>query len=288
VPSYSVAELTRRYVPVALTGDGGDECFAGYERYLGSVLANRLRWVPGVLRRGARALASLLIPASLPRRSRLRQVRRFLEAADLPLAARYLRWVSYFTAADKDRLYQAEFGRILHRRRTQAWLLDEFDAVRPRCNDELDLLLAVDLGTYLPYDLLVKMDIATMAHGLEARSPFLDHMVLEWAASLPASFKLRGTTLKYLLKKTGAQLLPPHLLSRRKMGFGVPVGDWMRGPLRPLVQDLLLSPRAFQRGYFQPEAVHHLALSHLAGEQDYSYQLWALLWLEMWHREFID
>ena len=288
VPSYYVAELTRRYVTVALNGDGGDECFAGYERYLGSALAHRLRWVPGLLRRGARALASRLIPASLPRRSRLRQVRRFLEAADLPLAARYLRWVSYFTSADKDSLYQAGFRQALQRHHAEAWLLAGFDAVRPRCSDELDLLLAVDIRTYLPYDLLVKMDIATMAHGLEARSPFLDHKVLEWAACLPARFKLRGTTLKYLLKKTGARLLPPHILSRRKMGFGVPVGDWLRGPLRPLVHDLLLSPRALQRGYFRPEAVQQLTRSHLAGEQDYSYQLWSLLWLEMWHREFTD
>jgi len=146
----------------------------------------------------------------------------------------------------------------------------------------------VDVESYLPYDLLVKMDIATMANSLEARSPFLDHEVMEFCARLPERYKLSGMRLKHLLKKAGAGLLPPETLTRRKMGFGVPVGNWMRGELRSWMEDLLLSPRALKRGYFQPEALRQVVDRHLEGREDRSFELWALLWLELWHQEFMD
>jgi asparagine synthase (glutamine-hydrolysing) len=130
------------------------------------------------------------------------------------------------------------------------------------------------------------MDIATMANSLEARSPLLDHKVVEFAARLPGRYKVRGMTLKYLLKKVCASLLPPANLRRRKMGFGVPLADWLRNQLRPLIHDVLLSPRAAARGYFRPEAVRELVRRHLEGEADHSNQLWALLWLELWNQEF--
>ena len=125
-----------------------------------------------------------------------------------------------------------------------------------------------------------------MACSLEARSPFLDHKVMEFAARLPASFKLRGKTLKYLLKKASAGLLPEENLQRRKMGFGVPVGNWMRNELRPLLEDLLLAPTARTRNYFQVGPLRQLVDEHVQGKQDHSFPLWALLWLELWHREF--
>jgi asparagine synthase (glutamine-hydrolysing) len=127
------------------------------------------------------------------------------------------------------------------------------------------------------------MDIATMANSLEARSPFLDHQVMEFAARLPARLKVRGLSLKYLLKKTACKLLPAANLCRRKMGFGVPVGRWMRRELRPMLEDLLFSARALARGYFRPAALRQLVHEHQAGRQDHSFQLWALLWLELWH-----
>jgi asparagine synthase (glutamine-hydrolysing) len=132
------------------------------------------------------------------------------------------------------------------------------------------------------------MDIASMANSLEARSPFLDHHVMEFCARLPSRYKIRRTTLKYLLKKAGKNLLPPENLSRRKMGFGVPVGQWMRGELRPLLHDLLLSPQARTRDYFRAEAVRGLVQTHTDGAQDHSLQLWSLLCLEMWCREFLS
>jgi asparagine synthase (glutamine-hydrolysing) len=132
------------------------------------------------------------------------------------------------------------------------------------------------------------MDIASMANSLEARSPFLDHKVMEFCAALPSRYKVDGTRLKHLVRNVGAGLLPKQTLLRRKSGFVAPVGDWMRCELRGWTEDLLLSPRALKRGYFQPEALRQLVGGHLEGREDRSFELWALLWLELWHQEFMD
>jgi len=288
IPTYYAAKLTREHVKVALTGDGGDECFAGYERYAGGLAADRYWRIPAAVRTLAIEPLSRLIPTSAPRRSRLRQARRFLEVAGQPAPQRYLRWIGYFSTEGKAAFYSSEFQERLAGYQAQSWLFGMWDRLVAAGLDPLDRMLALDVESYLPYDLLVKMDIATMANSLEARSPFLDHEVMEFCARLPASYKLRGMRLKHLLKKAGKRLLPPETLARRKMGFGVPVGNWMRGELRSWVEDLLLSPRALKRGYFQPEALRQLVDGHLEGREDRSFQLWALLWLELWHQEFVD
>jgi asparagine synthase (glutamine-hydrolysing) len=288
IPSYYVAKLTREHVKVALNGDGGDECLAGYERYAGGLAADRYGRIPAVVRRLAIEPLSRLIPTSGPRRSRLRQAGRFLQVAGQPASQRYLRWIGYVPTTEKAALYSPEFQEQLADNRAESWLLEIWDRFTAAGLGPLDRMLAVDVESYLPYDLLVKMDIATMANSLEARSPFLDHHVMEFCARLPASYKLRGMRLKHLLKKAGTGLLPPETLTRRKMGFGVPVGNWMRGDLRSWMEDLLLSPRALKRGYFQPEALRQVVDRHLDGREDRSFELWALLWLELWHQEFID
>jgi asparagine synthase (glutamine-hydrolysing) len=288
IPSYYVAKLSREHVKVALNGDGGDECLAGYERYAGGLAADRYARLPAMVRRLAVEPLSRFIPASGPRRSRLRQARRFLEVAAQPASHRYLRWVGYLTDERGMALYTSEFREQLTGDRAESWLLGMWDQLAAAGLDPVDRMLALDVESYLPNDLLVKMDIATMANSLEARSPFLDHEVMEFCARLPADYKLRGTRLKYLLRKAAARLLPPETLRRRKMGFGVPVGDWMRGKLRGWTEDLLLSPRALKRGYFQPEALRQFVWAHLEGRQDLSFQLWALVWLELWHQEFMD
>jgi asparagine synthase (glutamine-hydrolysing) len=152
----------------------------------------------------------------------------------------------------------------------------------------VDASLLTDIMTYLPNDLLVKVDIATMAVSLEARSPFLDHQVIEFAASLPEKLKLRGLTSKYLLKRVLRKLLPSENLDRRKMGFGVPIGHWFRGKMQPFLRETLLSERALQRGLFQPERVKQMVELHARAERDYSHQLWTLLMLELWFKRFID
>lgn len=152
----------------------------------------------------------------------------------------------------------------------------------------VDAALLADIMTYLPNDLLVKVDIATMAVSLEARSPFLDHHVIEFAASLPERLKLRGLTTKYLLKRVLKKLLPAENLQRRKMGFGVPIGHWFRDELQPFLRETVLSEKALKRGLFRPQAVKQLVELHTRSERDYSHQLWTLLMLELWFQRFID
>ena len=286
IPTYYVARETRKHVTVALNGDGGDESFAGYERYAAMRLAERYHRIPAVLRDNVLRQAIELIPSSETKRSRVRDVKRFVQAASLPKVERYLRWVSVFDSEAKRDLYSEDF-----RRQTQnvsaASVLDPWFA-HANGSGIVDAALLADIMTYLPNDLLVKVDIATMANSLEARSPFLDHHVIEFAASLPEKFKLRGLTSKYLLKRMLRKLLPAENLDRRKMGFGIPIGHWFRGKLQPFLRETLLAEAALKRDLFKPEAVKRLVELHTRGERDYSHQLWTLLMLELWFQRFID
>ena len=282
VPTYYVSQLTRQHVTVALNGDGGDESFAGYERYLGNQWAARLNALPGAM--ASAQTLSRLLPDSLPQKSRLRSAKRFLSVAAAPIAERYMRWVGYFDVPAKPQLYTGEFLQQLNGAR-DGWLGSLFREVGTL--DPVDASMAVDVQSYLPFDLLVKVDITSMANSLEARSPFLDHDVMEFAAHLPVSLKLRLGQLKYLLKHTFADLLPPANVKRRKMGFGIPLGAWFRGELGEFARNALLSPRAMQRGYFQRAPLEQLLREHKQMTSDHSLQLWNLLMLELWHQEFI-
>ena len=189
IPTYHVARLTRQHVTVALSGDGGDECFAGYERYLGNQLATWYQRIPGRLRSGVIEPVARMIPEPLHPQHRLGQARRFLLSASQPWEKRYVRWVSYFAPEAKTDLYTPEFAAHLGQYDSTAWLSSRLDALRRAGLSPADSLLAADVGSYLPEDLLVKMDIASMANSLEARSPFLDHKFMEFAARLPMEFK---------------------------------------------------------------------------------------------------
>jgi asparagine synthase (glutamine-hydrolysing) len=284
VPTFYVSKMTRSDVTVALNGDGGDENFAGYERYLANRIAERLRTLPGA-GRSARLLSRLL-PDSPDAKNRLRRTKRFLAVAAEPMPKRYARWVTYFTEESKRQLYSQDLRAQLNGFRPHEWMDALFMDVQEL--DPVDAAMAVDVRSYLPYDLLVKVDITSMANSLEARSPFLDHEVMEFAAQLPVRFKLNGNSLKYLPKRAFADLLPPENVNRRKMGFGVPIAEWFRGSLRPLLEDGLLSQRVLNRGYFQPDHVRCLLTDHLERRADHSFLLWNLLMLELWHREFLD
>lgn len=285
IPSYYVAQLARQHVTVALNGDGGDESFAGYDRYLGSLLVDRFLRLPGFLRKPIATIGSL-IPDWLPRRSRIRQLKRLLQVAELPLSERYMRWVGYLSESQKLDLYTTDHSQQFIKFYSSEWIQSEFRSAGNHITDPLDQLLSVDVRSYLPYDLLVKMDIATMACSLEARSPLLDHKVMEFAARLPTSLKVRNTTLKYLLKRCAEPLLPKEHLVRRKMGFGVPVGVWMRNELRPLLHDILLAPGAHTHAFLRADKIRLLVDQHSSGSRDHGNTLWSLLWLELWFREF--
>ena len=282
VPTYYVAQATRKHVTVALNGDGGDELFGGYERYRAMQMTGR---VPDALL-GLGARAAGLIPRNNDFRSKTARARRLLEAASLPTAQRYLRWVSAFSAPQRAKLYTPEFkaatGFPQSVHPVQKCLEDH-----PNLN-VLDRCLLADTTTYLPDDLLVKVDITSMANSLEARSPFLDHPLMEWAATLPPNLKIKGDSTKHVLRVALEKLVPPENMNRPKMGFGMPVGRWFQGPLKALLCDTVLGERALKRGYFRPEAVRELVDEHLENRADHTYRLWALLMLELWHHEFID
>jgi asparagine synthase (glutamine-hydrolysing) len=286
IPTYYVARETRRHVTVALNGDGGDECFAGYQRYAAMRLAEKYHKLPRLLRRGLVEQAVQFLPGSERERSGPARVKRFMRAASMSKVPRYLEWVSVFNEEVKARLYSDDFQHATREFR-DASILEPWFA-KANGSGIVDATLLADTMNYLPNDLLVKVDIATMAVSLEARSPFLDHHVMEFAASLPENYKLRGLTTKYLLKKVLKGLLPVENLNRPKMGFGVPVGQWFRNEMQGFLREVLLSETATKRGLFKPAAVKRMVEQHTEGRQDYAHQLWSLLMLELWYKRFID
>lgn len=246
--TFSLAELARRHVTVALNGDGGDESFAGYPRYL--------RYASSA--NGARP----------------------------PYEEYALRRASaYFDDPARVDLYEPEF---LHSLGARPWLsVLEDPYLASDATDVVERLLDVDVQTYLPDDLLVKMDVATMAHSLEARSPLLDPAVMELAAALPSLMKLDGTT-KRVFKQAMREWLPESILHRPKMGFRIPIGDWLRRSLRELPGDILLDPRTIERGLFREERLRAIVSEHMDGSRDHAYRIWTLMQLELWFRTYVD
>ena len=282
IPTWYVSQLARRHVTVVLNGDGGDEAFLGYRRYRAMRHLDRLdRW-PTAARHGLAGLCAAA-PARLARRLRLGQIGDMLGAsADRP-EQRYAGAIAFFTDSDK----AAGYGEAMHDRLGYSAL----DRLAPYFAGAESLVTGAnraDIHTYLPDDLLVKVDVASMAHALEARSPLLDHVLLEWAARLPSAVKMAGGTTKALLKAALAPRLPPEILRRRKMGFGCPIDRWLRRELKELAYDTLLSPAARGRGLFRPDFVRRLLDEHCAYRANHHTRLWALLMLELWFRTWID
>jgi len=286
IPSYYVSRETRAYVTVALNGDGGDECFAGYQRYAAMSLAQRYAILPGALRNGVIANVVNALPGFDARPNLLGKAKRFVAAASMPTVERYLRWVSAFNEEAKQSLYSESFRHETANFRTASILEPWF--AKANGAGIVDASLLTDTMTYLPNDLLVKMDIASMTVSLEARSPFLDHHLMEFAARLPENLKLRRLTTKYLLKRVLRKLVPAQNLNRSKMGFGVPIGHWFRGAMQPFLRETLLSEKALARGLFKPEMVLQIINQHVEGRIDHSHRLWSLLMLELWFQRFID
>jgi len=286
IPTYYVSRETRKHVTVALNGDGGDESFAGYERYSAMRIAEIYRRIPSVMRNALIEGPINLLPTSELKRSRVRDAKRFFKAANLPRTERYMRWMSTFDSEAKSGLYTDEFRNAIGDRDAST-ILDKWFA-GANGSGVLDAAMLTDQMTYLPNDLLVKVDIASMANSLEARSPFLDHNVIEFAASLPENLKMQRFETKSLLKKVASRLVPSEVIYRRKMGFGVPVGKWFRGEMKDFVKDALLSPTALNRGIVRPDMIKKYVNEHVAGERDHSFQVWTLLMLELWFQRFID
>ena len=282
IPTYYVSEMARRRVTVALNGDGGDEAFLGYSRYRAMRRLAQLDRLPRAAHLGAARLLGLA-PSVMRRKLRLAQIRDILKAdADAP-AQRYAPAMVFFADRDKADGY----GQAMRDRLAQSTL----DHLAPYFAAREDLVSGAnwaDIHTYLPDDLMVKVDVASMAHGLETRSPLLDHVLLEWAARIPAAIKMKGGTTKALFKAAMAPYLPREILHRKKMGFGVPLERWFRHDLRELAYDTLLGQRARERGIMRPDYVRRLLDEHCTGGRNHHTRLWALLMLELWFRTWID
>jgi asparagine synthase (glutamine-hydrolysing) len=296
LPTWHVARETRQYVKVALTGDAGDELFAGYDRYRALALAGMLDRLPLGPREWLGGPVARVLPASARAKTRLRQVRRWLEGIGDRPDARYIRWVTLFDEASRAGLYSDAFldrlaaaGARDPAAADPSSVLDRALAAAPR-RDPVTRATIADLLTYLPGDLLFKVDMASMAHSLECRSPFLDHRVVELALAMPLrrKLRLRQGRSKVVLKQAFADLLPPAIRNRAKMGFGVPIDRWFRGELKDELRAVLLDPAALARGLFRAEMVTTMIDEHTQGRRDHAYKLWALLMLELWFKNHID
>lgn len=288
IPTWYLSELTRKHVAVALNGDGGDENFGGYERYMAHKADLLSQKVPIILnnylvRGTARTLNSLL-------RTRLTQkIERFLNTNQQDPRTNYIHRIFGFTKDHKDDLYNQSFKNKLNNNiiKHSEEILEQLFATN-RASDPLDKVFYTDINSYIPGDLMVKVDIATMAHSLESRSPFLDHEFMELMAKMPSSFKIKGLNKKYILKEALRSRLPEEILDRPKMGFGVPLEQWFRNDLKDLVVDNLLSKKALNRGLFNEDFIRGLVYGHINKKTNNSYKLWQLLFLEQWFRVWID
>ncbi len=288
LPSYFVSRETRKSVTVALNGDGGDEAFGGYLRYVAMKLDSYLRVMPDGVKKTLLGAAKLF-PQKAPYGVFWR-ARKFLAASMMQdPARRYLSTVSYFGPDEKQGLFSQAFENALGAdlRYGEKYITGLYKI--PEGQDLQNVLSYVDFHSYLPECLMTKMDIASMANSLEARSPFLDHKVIEFAFSLPEHLKLKGVNgTKWILKETFKDMLPKQIYSRGKIGFGIPLGPWFRGELKEYWAGTCLSAKALGRGYFNKEHLFRLWDEHQSGARDHGYKLWALLMLELWHKEFAD
>lgn len=282
IPTLYLSRFARQSVTVALTGDAGDECFAGYDRYRAARLAARLDAVPRPLRAAAARLADWL-PHNRAK-STWNRAHRFLSAAALPPARRYRTWVQVFAPSQLAAGYQPEFAEQVDFDAPLVWF-DELYGQGARL-DLVERAIATDFRSYLPFDLLVKVDVASMAASLECRSPFLDHELIEFAQSLPIHWRLGPRGGKRILKDWAAELLPRELLNRPKMGFGVPVGEWFRSELAETLREHVLAPQALCARVFRRAWLTRLVEDHIRRAANHEHALWALLMLELWQKRW--
>ena len=283
LPLYYLSRLTREYVTVALNGDGGDEAFAGYQRYWLDPWANRYCRLPKIFTRTLMpAFANALPDTKIgPMGSSfINGLKRLDQVVSIDPRASILRWGSYFSPEWKSRLWRPEYRALLKERFAESYLIEKFDNAHAKTF--LDRTLYTDIHSYLPGDLLVKADRMTMAHSLEGRSPFLDHELAEWAARLPDNLKIRGMTGKYLLRTAFADYMPQKINQHGKQGFGIPLGDWFRGELSHWAHETLLGVGNPLQVWFNRPVLQEILDAHTSGRANHSKRIYALVVLALW------
>lgn len=284
IPTFLLAQFVRRHVTVALGGDGGDEIFAGYPMYYAHKVAKTYSSIPKFLRNGLIEPAVRALPVSTKNMSFDYKAKRFVRAANLDAVERHHSWFGSFSADEQLRLLTPEIlaasdGDIYRGPREMLSLCD--------ATDEIEQMQFLDMNYYMAEDILTKLDRAAMAVSLETRAPFLDPRVAQFAAALPLEYKLKGSNGKYILKKAVEDLLPQTILNRPKKGFGIPIAEWLKGRLNPLMHDLLSPERLSVQGLFEPEYVQTLIREHESGRASHHKQLWTLLVFQLWYNNFL-
>lgn len=288
ITSYLISKAARETLTVLLSGVGGDEVFAGYPRHLAMKLAGRVDLIPRGVRRPLFGAIESILPGGLPGKftAPLRNAKKFAKSAAMNFEDRYLGFGTYFTSDAKQRLYAAEL-------RDEFAAFDAYERHRryfqkSESADPLNRLLYVDFKTFLPCLNLAYTDKTSMAANLEVRVPFLNVELVEMAATMPPQLKLRGIRRKYILKRAAEKLLPHDVVWRKKAGFGAPIRAWLRGPLKPMVDDLLSESRIRERALFDAAEVQRIIARNMSGREDLSLQVFQLLVLELWMQKFID
>jgi asparagine synthase (glutamine-hydrolysing) len=288
LPSYYVSQMTRQHVKVALNGDGGDENFAGYSRYKALKASSFVQPLFKLMPQGLVDIALSRIPPNetVNAKGLNRYIHRFIKPLKETMKRKDTVWLSYFTNELKYSIYSDWMKNINKGDDSYSYIENKFE--NAKANDFMDRALYTDLTAYLPENLLIKMDVASMANSLEARSPLLDHEFIEFTSSLPSSWKMKGFNSKYIFKEAFKDILPKEIMQRGKQGFGIPLGKWFRGQWKDYLREVVLSQKALKRGYFDRKNLTRFVEDHISGKADYGYCLWALLMLEMWHLVFID
>ncbi len=296
LPTWYLAQMTRKHVTVALSGDGGDELFAGYDRYKAVRLGQMIDRIPLLLRRFLAGPVRRMIPASISQRSILRRGKRFLEALTMAPLERYLQWIAIFNRQRKNELYTSDYRTFLKELATnvisengkQGYDILDFFEKHLRYATKHDYVTAItimDLLTYLPCDLMTKVDMASMYHSLEVRAPFLDRDVVELAGQIPLEYKIKGSKGKYILREAFREYLPPDLENRPKTGFGVPLDHWFRNELNSFMKEILFDPAIEREGIFDMKTIKRLVHEHEKKQFDHAARLWALMIFEFWRHD---
>jgi asparagine synthase (glutamine-hydrolysing) len=284
--TYLVSQLASRFVKVVLSGDGGDEVFGGYDTYVAQGLHSYYRLLPTGLREKVLPSFMDLIPPQRAKKGWINKAKRFVEGSVYPSSLQHTRWMFFLSEWDKQHLYQREWRHQLNGVRPAALMEDYFQGASQW--DSLAQQQYVDIKTYLVDNILTKVDRMTMAVSLEARVPLLDHRIVEFALNLPDQMKLQRGKTKIILRRAMKEVLPQSVLTKPKQGFSIPLKHWLRGPLKPLMTDLLSASAIRRRGYFEPQTVSRWVDEHLRARANHSHRLWALLMFELWQQKNLD
>ncbi|MCI0696959.1 asparagine synthase (glutamine-hydrolyzing) [candidate division KSB1 bacterium] len=284
-PTYLVSQMAREHVTVVLSGDGGDELFGGYDAYLADRTYRQYRKIPALVRNRVFMPVTMCLPPSEKKKGLRNRLKRFVEGTRFPEDLQHVRWMMFLAEEEKTRLYGEAMAGVQPQYLPHQFIRRHF--ANADSQDYVNRQLYVDIKTYLCDDIMVKVDRMSMATSLEARAPFLDYRVVEYAATIPSAMKIRGTQTKYILKKAMAPLLPPEIVNRGKEGFSIPIKNWLRQELRPMMLDILAPARIRRDGLFNADYVQKLVNEHLQGAENHSHRLWALMVFSIWRDQYL-